>query len=246
MTDARQSDRGFALLSVVWLLLLVAVLGSVIVLQAVAAARDARNARDRVRAGIVADSALEIVAFDLLSLGQRSRWGRADGAEHVVTTSTVGVDVTAAVSDEGGRIDLQSGDLALIASWAVKAFGPKQGAALASRLTALRRVRTTLQTRSAALALLDPEAAALATNEDWTVYSGKPGPDPALAPNRVKLLLATTVSDRLTSTTSDESTTSGLIRIRIKAKAGSASAMRVTILRLTGGAAVPVLIAEDH
>ena len=244
MLTAERADRGFALLSVIWLLLLVGILGSMIVLQSVSMARDARDARNRVRARIAAENAFEIVAWDVARNGPRSRWGGVQNGNHEVSTEILGASASVASDEEARRIDLASDDLGAIARWSTTALSAAEANALLERLALLRRAHVDLSTQAALLAQ-SAVARALSENEGWTVYSGRSrafsGPADVTTSSQVNDESAK-LGDVATNETS---TVIGVRRFRVNARSGTASIHKTVIARISGGATPPDYIYES-
>lgn len=141
MTGARSalSQRGFALLIVLWTLALLALLGT----QLVAAGRsDAQLARNLVDAAVLqaaTEGAVQQAIFQMLQPPER-RWA-ADGSVHLVRLGS-GV-VAVRLEDEGGKVNLNIASEALLrALLAQVGADPSTGAAVAAAIADWRSAGT--------------------------------------------------------------------------------------------------------
>jgi general secretion pathway protein K len=112
---ARATERGFALLLVIWVLALLAVLAAEVAAYSHSAAIVARNRVDGARSRAVADAGIAFAIVGLLDPDLQTRW-RADGRTREVTYD--GETIIVRIEDEGGKIDLNNAPIELIAGLA--------------------------------------------------------------------------------------------------------------------------------
>jgi general secretion pathway protein K len=111
-STGRSRERGFALLIVLWTLILISLLILQLTEQGGAQARLASNLRRGAIAEQVADGAFQQAAFDLMSTGQ-SGWSLAGGSHHLVVP---GGTADIVVHNEAGKVDLNNASPAVLAS----------------------------------------------------------------------------------------------------------------------------------
>lgn len=104
-------EKGFVLISAIWLLVLAGSIVAILMLrgvqQASEAVKEAKNLQER----FAAEGAAQTVIADMLIEGSGSRWAQTPSSGRVLV-GEIGVSVQ--VSSEAGRIDLNDGDLAVI------------------------------------------------------------------------------------------------------------------------------------
>lgn len=132
--DDPKGSRGFALLIVLWAIVLAALLGSQVTAMGRRETRIALNLRAAAIAEAAADGAVQQAIFHLLRAEQG--WA-ADGTPHELAIGQATIDVT--IHDERGKVDLNSASPALLAAF-FTVLGVKSGAAedLAAAIVAWR------------------------------------------------------------------------------------------------------------
>lgn len=105
------TERGLALLLVIWVLALLAALAAEIAASSHSAAIVARNRIDGARSRAIADAGIALAIVGLRDADLPTRW-RADGRTRAVTYD--GETVIVRVEDEGGKIDLNNAPIELI------------------------------------------------------------------------------------------------------------------------------------
>jgi general secretion pathway protein K len=110
--DATSNDRGFALLLVVWVLALLAVLAASVAVDSRSEAVIARNRLEAAQARALADGGIAVAVEALIDTNPVTR-SRADGQPQAVQYGNG--SITLVVQDEGGKIDLNSAPIEMIA-----------------------------------------------------------------------------------------------------------------------------------
>jgi general secretion pathway protein K len=103
----RRPARGFALIAVLWITILLTVIGSSFAFSMRSEALSARNALSLAQARAAADGAVERVAFELQRPRNLNEAWTADGQPHVWQDGEIAIVVTAV--DEAAKIDLNAG-----------------------------------------------------------------------------------------------------------------------------------------
>jgi general secretion pathway protein K len=111
-TARRSTDQGFALVLVIWVLALLAVLAASVAADSRSEAVIARNRLAAAQARALADAAITLAVVGLTDPNPETRW-RADGRPQPVQYGDG--SATLSVQDEGGKIDLNSAPIELIA-----------------------------------------------------------------------------------------------------------------------------------
>jgi general secretion pathway protein K len=107
-----RSERGFALILVIWVLALLALLGAEVAADSHSAAVVSRNRLDLAQLQASADAGVTLAVMGLLDPVVAARW-QADG--RVYDRRYVGQNLAITVIDEGGKIDLNAAPIELIA-----------------------------------------------------------------------------------------------------------------------------------
>lgn len=105
-------DRGFALILVIWVLALMALLGAEVAADSRSAAVVSRNRFDLAQLQASADAGVALAVMGLLDPVVAARW-QADG--RVYERHYAGQDLSIAIADEGGKIDVNTAPIELIA-----------------------------------------------------------------------------------------------------------------------------------
>jgi general secretion pathway protein K len=123
-----RTERGFALLLVIWVLALLAVLAAGVAADSSSEAVIARNRMESAQARALADSGVTLGILGILDPNPATRW-RADGRSQQFRFADG--SLTVALQDEGGKIDINAAPTELIGGLADE-FGlvPDQRAAL--------------------------------------------------------------------------------------------------------------------
>jgi general secretion pathway protein K len=111
MSDSRR--RGFALIAVLWFLVLIAAIGTYLMANARTETAIARNIRSSARAEALADAGIAQTVFNLDDVISSNRW-KLDGSPHRLKLS--GGEVTIRVSDETAKINPNLASPALMAA----------------------------------------------------------------------------------------------------------------------------------
>jgi general secretion pathway protein K len=109
--EARPSERGFALILVIWSLALLAVIAAGVAAESRSAALVARNRFDLAEARATADAGVTFAVMGLFNPARPARW-RADGQIHIVDYDAATIAIR--VFDEGGKIDLNAAPIEVI------------------------------------------------------------------------------------------------------------------------------------
>jgi len=186
-----RSQRGFALLAVLWVVALLAIIAIAMSAAMVATSRIDRTAWTLARTETIADAVVNRTVLALLDTRPGAQ-GRVDGVERDVTFD--GVKTRVWVQDEAGKIDLNTADKTVLASlFARSGLGQSQADALADDIAKVRdgrapavafRTVDELRSRPGVSARLFARIAPLAT-----VYSHNAGVDQSVAPRAVLLVL---------------------------------------------------------
>ena len=110
--NARSSDRGFALVLVIWVTALLAVLAASVAADSRSEAVIARNRLDLAQARALADAGITFAILGLVDANPETRW-RADARPASLRYGDA--NLTIVIQDEGGKIDLNEAPLELIA-----------------------------------------------------------------------------------------------------------------------------------
>jgi general secretion pathway protein K len=122
-----KTERGFALLLVIWVLALLAVLAAEVAAYSHSAAFVARNRIEGARSRAIADAGIVLAIVGLLDPDLETRWW-ADGRTQEVMYD--GERVIVRIEDEGGKIDLNNAPIEVIAGLA-EACGATAGERMA-------------------------------------------------------------------------------------------------------------------
>jgi hypothetical protein len=105
------TERGFVLISAMWLLILGAAIAALLMLRSINTARAVRMSADNVMAEHRPDDALATIAADILFAGPASRWSRLPATG---TLQIGGQPLAISISREQRLPDVNKADLALI------------------------------------------------------------------------------------------------------------------------------------
>ena len=111
MSDIRR--RGFALIAVLWFLVLIAAIGTYLMANARTETAIARNIRSSARAEALADAGIAQTVFNLDDVISSNRW-KLDGTPHQLKLS--GGELTIRVSDETAKVNPNHASPALMAA----------------------------------------------------------------------------------------------------------------------------------
>jgi len=166
-------ERGFVLITALWLLLLCAAIVSLMMLRSAGRAETIKEGSKLVQAKFDVQAAVDTVAADLLMQGGRSQWARLP-AQGIIRID--GRDVTIEASSENGRLDLNDGDLAII-DRALQGLGiaSPQRTAFHQSLDSFRAAQgrmTSIADARPLLATLDEGAGGSCIDSWFTLYSG--------------------------------------------------------------------------
>lgn len=180
-TPVRASERGFALLPVLWTVALLAVIAGAVAVAMRGDAGVARAQRLAAEGRAIADGAINLAIAQLLATDPAAR-PRLDGTPFALDVA--GETVRLQVQDETGKIDLNIADPALLRRYvAVSLEEPEPAAALADAVLARRLPGGRPFLSVAELGLLPgmtPERLARLA-PGVTVHAQAPGPDPLTA-----------------------------------------------------------------
>lgn len=228
LSDGTNEESGFVLITALWLLLLCGAVVALMMLRSAGRAEASHAAAAQVQARLDLDAAVETIAADLLFRGEQSLWSRAPAQG---TIDIDGRTVTADVSSEAGRLDLNDGDPVII-DHALQGLGVTAAGRtmLLGRLQQLR-VR---HRRIASQAMLDhvvagvSEDPGLCLDRYVTLYSGLTRPDEGAMPAALAQALAVPQGGGEAATALRPGTP---IRIRLRSAQG---ASLLAVIRVVG------------
>jgi hypothetical protein len=126
------TERGFVLISAMWLLILGAAIAALLMLRSINTGRAVRMSADRVTAEHRSDDALATIVADILFAGPASNWS------HLPATGTLVIDgkpVAISISREQHLPDVNKADLALIDDdLHDRGYAPEQRATILARI----------------------------------------------------------------------------------------------------------------
>lgn len=187
-------ERGFILISAIWLLVLAGSIAALLLLYSIADTRRAVDDEQALLDRVALDGAAETLFASLVIDGERSLWLR----EPATPMSIGGRRITLSLSSENGRIDLNTAPLELIDS-ALRAFGADASdrQRLSNDLQALRTRKQRIASAAEMEALLGPDIRTRlpCPSDAFTIYSGLPAPDLARAPAPLRQALGTTTPE---------------------------------------------------
>ena len=177
------SDKGFVLVTAIWLLALCAAVALALMWLARERAQTSQSRADEVRAAFGLEGAVYDVLFDILSRGEASRWAQSGGAGAIDTSAG---PVQIRISLEAGRIDLNAVDLDVLDT-ALRGLGYGAGDRdkISRSLLKLRAANHRLASWSEAEQILEPLQVAQPERciaDLFTLSGGTARPDPAAAP----------------------------------------------------------------
>src|SRR5262245_31425353 len=111
MIRAREAERGFALISVLWAISILSLIAASILSTASLSYMMERNSLRRAEAAHIADFAIDRAILALLDARPDQRW-RVDGVPRLLTL--FGTRVELVVQDQLGLIDLNQADTSLL------------------------------------------------------------------------------------------------------------------------------------
>lgn len=124
--------RGFALLTVLWFVALLALIASVVLSSGLASRRSSHVAFERAEADALAEAGINDAILSLLA-PQPGNQRRVDGVPYVLTFA--GAEIAVSIQDEHGKIDLNHADGALLARlFTSVGIAPDEAAALSDRI----------------------------------------------------------------------------------------------------------------
>jgi general secretion pathway protein K len=130
-------ERGFALLAVLWMLILLAALAASYSLTTRTSVALARNAVGSAEAEALADAGIHRAVAGLLVTGGDSQGFRADGTPYAWAFANG--QVRFSIEDEGGKIDLNGASEALLAAlFRTVGLNPKDAGAIAAAIVDFR------------------------------------------------------------------------------------------------------------
>lgn len=224
-------ERGFILVSAMWLLILCGAIAAVLIARARTGAAAVSAAEGNYRETLQLYDAAEIVLADLLFNGPRSHWAVLP-AQGIVAVD--GANVRVSITSEAGRLDLNDGDLTIIAG-ALQGLGvgARQRVALIDGIARARADQHKIATWAEVEKILDRTGVvgAACLNEFFTIASGLQRPrEVDLSP---QLARALNVAVGLPSS---------LITPGTALRVDVGDGRRITeVLRLSGSAATPYL-----
>jgi general secretion pathway protein K len=193
----RRNEEGFVLIGAIWLLVLCASIAAILTLRArhqyVAASAEERQLRNT----LLLDAALETVTADILLKGRSSAWALLPAEGRI---SIGGKDVQVRITSEAGRLDVNEADEALLGR-AFQGLGvdPADRTRIVARLIARRLAKkpvTSWDDLHFVLAGRSGAAALPCLEDELTMYSGLPVPDPASMPEGLNRALGKAAGDR--------------------------------------------------
>jgi len=135
-TRGLDGRRGFALLTVLWCVALLALIAGVVLSSGVASRRSSHVAVERAEADALAEAGINDAILALLA-PQPGNQRRVDGAPYALNFA--GAEVTVSIQDENGKIDLNHADGALLAGLFTSAgVAADEAAALSDRIQGWR------------------------------------------------------------------------------------------------------------
>ncbi|SDD73063.1 hypothetical protein SAMN05444678_12051 [Sphingomonas sp. YR710] len=223
-----EGEQGFVLITALWLLLLCGAVVALMMLRGAGKAEASHAAAVQVQARLDLDAAMQTIAADILFSGDQSQWARAPAQG---TVDIDGRSISAEVSSEAGRLDLNDGDPAVI-DRALQGLGvaAARRTLLQGRLQQLRNQNR----RIASQAMLDHVLAGVAKSSDVcldryvTLYSGLTRPDEAAMPALLAQALAVPQGGGEAPTVLQPGTA---IRVRLRTAQGSSL---LAVIRVVG------------
>lgn len=181
MSPPKRSERGFILISAVWLLVLCGAIAAVMMLRSIAAARETRSAGEELQRKALMEGAVETVFANILFGNSRSPRATAPSSAPIPIG---GRAVQVSLTNEAGRIDLNEYPLAKL-SEVLQGLGVEAEdrqrilAALKERREAGRPLTSGEEMRAlfAGVALEGAEAAeGGCLEQEFTIFTGLPAP----------------------------------------------------------------------
>lgn len=129
-------ERGIALISVIWILGIIAVLATMLATDSRNVIRSARGIMDLARARAIAEAGVSLALINILNGDPTSAWP-TDGVAHRLSFDGAIVDV--AIRDEGGKVDLNFASPELLhAMTAAAGIGGERAEAIVREILAWR------------------------------------------------------------------------------------------------------------
>lgn len=221
-----RAERGFILISALWLLILCGAIVAVLMLRGIESATEASDGEDALRTKLALEGAVETVVADMLFNGPRSRWAL------LPARGTVAVDsqsIQVAVSSEAGRLDLNEADPLLLEA-ALRGLGVEAGGralligALRQKRAANERIGSLAELRALLAPTIGTNQRAKCLEDQFTIFSGLVRPSESHLPPTLARALGSTASSspvpaepgsalRITATTRGGSTLMAIVRI---------------------------------
>jgi type II secretory pathway pseudopilin PulG len=134
--DRRRRERGFALVAVLWLLLLLSIIGGVMLVEARSERRQAATEATLLQARLTADAGIDRAILSLVNGGDAERW-RLDGTPRALRLFDRDIEVR--IESEAGKIDLNAAPPPLLAAlFRSQGMPPAEAEQLAGRVAAWR------------------------------------------------------------------------------------------------------------
>jgi general secretion pathway protein K len=169
----RRGERGAALLIVLWMLLLMSLLAAAFIATTRSDLAIARNDVESARARALADAGIARAALALGDPDPRFRW-RIDGTPY--RWSFGGGTVTASIVGEGGKIDINTAPVDVIASLFHHAGAGAAATGLAQGVLDRRQPQVVAQPSGGGSASIDPNHPAFASVDDLGALPGMTAP----------------------------------------------------------------------
>lgn len=239
----RSPDQGFVLLLVLWFLLLAGTIGIAVMLSGLRAARGAHADVTLLRQELLLEGALNEVLYDLLVHGPRSQWATSGAAGSVTIDGTA---VTAKVTNEAGRLDLNSASYEAIER-VLEAIGIEEQDRIAF-IAALDEMRNSSEPAERRLGSFSEVMALPGMTLDTmsclyplvTLYTGRSEPAAQWAPSKLPDILVIEPPREVTDAQQQYIMAGTVYRIELAAQSTWGELKRTAILRLTGKPQQPV------
>jgi general secretion pathway protein K len=190
-TAPATGQRGFVLLAVLWLTMVMALLAVHVIATARTESRLAHNAIEQARAEALADAGVHRAILGLLAPPPARPW-RVDGTAYVFPFG--GGQVRVAIQDEAGKLDLNLASEELLRGlFMAMGLSAQEAADMTDAILASRAADRLPQAEGALFTVVDELSQVLGMTPElyrqvapfFTVHSWAPGIDPATAPREV-------------------------------------------------------------